>query len=84
MKHAQRAIAEKTRIKAEERRKVVEQRCGKPKDLNGLSDGKLLYWFIFNSKIIVLFSRSIARSLQRVSRKNQENRERKMGYGESR
>ena len=36
---AKRKVEEETKITAERRRKVLLERCGKAKDLNGLSDG---------------------------------------------
>jgi hypothetical protein len=41
-KQARQRIEEETRKRIEERRKFITEKCGQPKDLNGLSDGKII------------------------------------------
>ena len=40
-KQARQRIEEETRKRIEERRKFITEKCGEPKDLNGLSDGNI-------------------------------------------
>ena len=40
-KQARQRIEEETRKRIEERRKFITEKCGQPKDLNGLSDGNI-------------------------------------------
>ena len=42
-KHARERIDVENKEKIEKRRKVISEKCGQPKDLNGLSDGILKY-----------------------------------------
>ena len=42
-KHARERIDVENKEKIEKRRKVISEKCGQPKDLNGLSDGIYKY-----------------------------------------
>ena len=41
LKITRQRIEEETRKRVEERRKFINEKCGEPKELNGLSDGKV-------------------------------------------
>ena len=56
-KQARQRIEEETKERIEVRRKAINEKCGQPKDLNDLSDGKItiLNSFYLHNIIIVLY-----------------------------
>ena len=54
-KHARERIDVENKEKIEKRRKVISEKCGQPKDLNGLSDGIYKYIHIKEVNIIIFF-----------------------------
>ena len=56
-KQARQRIEEETKERIEVRRTAINEKCGQPKDLNDLSDGKItiLNSFYLHNIIIVLY-----------------------------